>query len=83
MLCNAPIYDGDIPVGFVMIQDIPDYNIYTVWRLMIGEKYQGKGYGRSAMEQVIEKYKKRPGAYLITTWVVDKGNAEEFYKEAG
>ena len=44
------IYDGDIMVGFTMY-DEADYEII---RLMIDQEHQGKGYGRSAMELLIE-----------------------------
>jgi diamine N-acetyltransferase len=78
------IYAGGNPVGLVMVQDIPDWHVYHVWRLMVGSSYQGKGYGREAMEQVIARYKRRPGAYVITTFVAEKeGNAERFYNKLG
>jgi diamine N-acetyltransferase len=78
------IYADDTPVGLVMLQDIPDWHIYAVWRLMVGKRYQRKGFGRDAMEQVIEQYKRRPGAYMLTTFVADKdGNAEGFYRKLG
>ena len=78
------IYADDAPVGLVMLQDIPDWHIYHVWRLMVGRSYQKNGFGRGAMEQVIERYKRRPGAYMLTTFVADKdGNAEGFYIKLG
>lgn len=53
------IYEEDTPVGFLMIgYDTDDYwddapeiakGNYNLWRLMIDEKYQGKGYGREAV----------------------------------
>jgi diamine N-acetyltransferase len=78
------IYADDTPVGLVMVQDIPDWHIYHVWRLMVGRGYQGRGFGRSAMEQVMERYKRRPGAYMLTTFVADRDeNAEGFYTKLG
>jgi diamine N-acetyltransferase len=78
------IYVDGTPVGLVMMQDIPDWHIYAVWRLMIGRQYRGNGFGRNAMEQVIERYKHRPGAYVLTTFVAEKeGNAEDFYRKLG
>lgn len=53
------VYDGEIPVGFIMIGfDIDDYwddapriakGNYNLWRLMIDQTYQKKGYGRKAI----------------------------------
>ena len=44
------IYVEDTPVGLIAY-DLYDYDI---WRLMIDERYQGKGYGRQALNRVIE-----------------------------
>ena len=53
------IYDGKTPVGFMMIgydsddywEDTPDIarGNYSLWRLMIDENYQKKGFGREAV----------------------------------
>ena len=58
------IYNDDEMVGFVMLamDDIYIYNPLPgrngssccLWRLMIEEKHQGKGYGKEAMKLVIE-----------------------------
>ena len=54
------IYDGETMVGYVMIlydYDVPEYD---VWHLMIDRTQQGKGYGRAAMEQVLDRIRKKP-----------------------
>ena len=54
------IYDGETPVGFLMIgYDYPDFcdgeapeyqkNSYLIWRFMIDKNCQRKGYGRAAI----------------------------------
>ena len=53
------IYENDTPVGFLMVgYDTDDYwedapaiakGNYNLWRLMIDERYQGKGYGKEAV----------------------------------
>lgn len=58
------IYDDDLPVGFCMIgfgtddewEDAPAIarSSYNLWRLMIDERYQGKGYGRKAMKLIMD-----------------------------
>ena len=58
------IYDDETPVGFCMIgfgadddwEDAPAVAAgnYNLWRLMIDERYQGKGYGRAAMKLIME-----------------------------
>ena len=39
--------------------------IFHVLRFMIDARYQGRGYGRAAMEQVIERIRAQPEAYVI------------------
>ena len=52
------IYNDDIPVGFIMYGKEPrDNNEYWIDRLMIDEKYQKNGFGKIAMEIIIEKIK--------------------------
>ena len=52
------IYNNDIPVGFLMYGIEPrDNNEYWIDRLMIDEKYQKNGYGKKALEIIIEKIK--------------------------
>ena len=54
------IYDGDIMVGYVMV--IYDYDVpeYDVWHLMIDARYQHRGFGRAAMEQVLTYIAAKP-----------------------
>ena len=53
------IYDGETPVGFLMY----GYNFLHptqqafIQRLMVDEKYQGKGYGRAGMEKMLEIFR--------------------------
>ncbi len=63
------IYDDDKLVGFLMIGfDTDDYwknppeiakNNYNLWRMMIDERYQKKGYGRKAIKLALK---------FIETW---------------
>ena len=58
------IYDDAVPVGFAMIgfgtdeewEDPPAIAVgnYNIWRLMIDRNHQGKGYGKKAMEKILE-----------------------------
>jgi len=78
------IYADETLVGLVLVQDIPDWSVYHVWRLMIGTAFRRRGYGRIAMEQVIERYRRRPGAHAMTTFAANtEGDAEAFYRKLG
>ena len=86
------IYLDDTPIGFVMLRDYSlkykyisskDPDIY-LWRFMIDGHYQGKGYGKKALELVIEYGKSRPNAKEITLHhEPSKGNAGKFYEKLG
>jgi diamine N-acetyltransferase len=75
------IYNDDIPVGFLMYCiDIDDGN-YWIYRFMIGIGFQRKGYGKKAMELLINEIKKDDTHNKILL-DVDKKNdrAVLFYK---
>ena len=53
------IYEGDMPVGFLMYAlnyEHPKQQAY-IQRLMVDEKFQGKGYGRFGMEKMLEIFR--------------------------
>jgi diamine N-acetyltransferase len=53
------IYDGNTPVGFLMYGynfQHPHQQAFII-RLMVDEKYQGKGYGRFGMEKMLETFR--------------------------
>ncbi len=78
------IYDGEQPVGFVMLDDNPAVPRYTLWRLMIDHRFQRKGYGREAIEAVLAHVRGRPGAIELYTSCVDAaGGPGPFYERLG
>lgn len=56
------IYAGESPVGFLMLHDDPEREEYFLWRFMIAAEHQGKGYGRRALDLLVEHVRSRPGA---------------------
>ena len=78
------VYADDEPVGFVMLFDDPDKPEYYLWRFMIAADEQRKGYGRRALELVIEYVRSRPNATeLLTSFVPAPGGPEPFYRSFG
>lgn len=74
----------DVPVGFVMLSIDPDKPEVYLWRFMIDERYQGRGYGRAAIAQVVEHARTVPGATeLLVSWVPADGGPEPFYRGLG
>ncbi len=81
------LYEGEEPVGFIMFDWRPEKKTAEIWRFMIDYRFQGKGYGRRAMELALEKIRRagvfdrvqlyyvpgmrRPGP-CIATWDLGK-----------
>jgi diamine N-acetyltransferase len=78
------IYADDTPVGFIMLSDDPDTPEYFLWRLMIATPYQGLGYGRRAVQCLIDYVKTRPGAKTLGVSCGEgEGSPEGFYRSLG
>ncbi|MBI5029758.1 MAG: GNAT family N-acetyltransferase [Chloroflexi bacterium] len=78
------IYAGKAPVGFMMIIDDPDTPEYFLWRLMIAEPFHGRGYGRQAIQRLVEYVKTRPNAKeLLVSCGQGEGSPEGFYLKQG
>jgi len=59
--------DGDTPVGFLMYGlnfDHPKQQAF-IQRLMVDDKYQGKGYGRFGMQKMLEIFRADPRIRVI------------------
>lgn len=73
------IYDGEIPVGFLMIgfdsddywEDAPEIakGNYNLWRLMIDKQYQGKGYGKEAVKLALDFIGTKPCGEAEYCWL--------------
>jgi diamine N-acetyltransferase len=78
------IYAGPAPVGFLMLHDDADEQEYFLWRLMIAEPYQGRGYGRQAIERLVDYVRTRPGAKeLLVSYHKGERSPEGFYLRLG
>ena len=84
------IYSNESPVGFVMLaDDVPPGNThipwrYYLWRMLIDARFQGRGYGRAALDNVVGYVKTRPGADVLVTSVVSgEGSPMGFYQRYG
>ena len=92
------IYDGDTPVGFLMIgyniideDDDPEklYYIkdsYLIWRFMIVEKYLHKGYGKAAMKLILDYIRTFPcgkAEYCWITYEPENIRAKNLYRLFG
>ncbi|MGM9618275.1 MAG: GNAT family N-acetyltransferase [Oscillospiraceae bacterium] len=70
------IYADESMVGYVMV--IYDYDIpeYDIWHMMIDAAQQGKGYGRAALQLVLDYIRQKPfGASNRVALTCNKDNA--------
>ena len=80
------IYADDAMVGYVMV--IYDYDIpeYDIWHMMIDESKQGLGYGRAALDHVIDYIRTKPfgdSNRVALTCNRDNAHALKLYKSKG
>lgn len=78
------IYAGETPVGLILTSEAEDRGEYFLWRLMIDQRFQGRGYGRSAVQLLIERIRQtdNPKA-LITSHLQVDSNPGRFYEQLG
>jgi diamine N-acetyltransferase len=80
------IYDGAVPVGFVMVSDgatAPGYFPNFLWKLLIDERYQRRGYGTATLDQVVRYFRARGVDVLWTSAGVGDGTPQPFYERYG
>jgi diamine N-acetyltransferase len=78
------IYADETPVGFLMLYDDPDNSDYFLWRYMIDEHYQKLGFGKRAMDLLMEYVRSRPGATeLRLSCHPGEDGPEPFYRRYG
>ena len=80
------IYEGDAMVGYVMV--IYDYDVpeYDIWHMMIDVSKQKRGYGRAALDRVLDYIKAKPfGPSNRVTLTCNKDNIQalNLYKSRG
>lgn len=78
------ILDDDTVVGFLMLDWSEDDRTVGIWRMMIGPDYQGKGYGRAAMEEAIRIIRETGKFDLIyLSYVQENTAAQKLYYSCG
>jgi len=85
------IYNDETPVGFIMVSYYEDDDrgnkgipYYFLWRMMIDENHQNKGYGREAMKLIIEEVKTLPKGESNAFYTSTNGEAAlKLYESSG
>ena len=78
------IYADETPVGFMMLADNPEAPEYFLWRLMIADGHQRKGFGERAIALLVDYVRTRPGATeLQVSYHPGEGSPRDFYLKQG
>jgi len=83
------IYLDQTPVGFIMLhigsdwEDGIDCAGVFLWRFMIAKPYQGKGYGRGAIELLISQLRAMGVPELYTSYDLGPASPKSFYDSLG
>ena len=89
------IWDGDTPVGFAMIgHNSEEYeemaevyrHSYCLWRFMIDQRYQKRGYGRDALKLLLDYIRTFPDgveSLWSTSWEPGNDVAAKLYHDFG
>ena len=86
------IYLGEAPIGFIMLDLYPDprefpeknHRIIYLWRFMIAKEFQGKGYGKKALDMVAKHFGAQGVQILYTSCVKKEADTPyQFYLNYG
>jgi GNAT superfamily N-acetyltransferase len=84
------VYDGDVPVGFVMLSwnCVPRppevFGPWFLWKLLIDRDHQRRGYGREVVQQVADLVRAEGATELLVSYVPEgEGGPGPFYEGLG
>ncbi len=79
------IYYGEIMIGFTMFGLDPDDGNYWIYRFMIDERFQGRGYGHQAMQLVINEIRNANDrtSIVMLGYKPDNEHAKKLYAKTG
>lgn len=79
------IYYGEIMIGFTMFGLDPDDGNYWIYRFMIDERFQGRGYGHQAMQLVISEIRNANDrtSIVMLGYKPDNEHAKKLYAKTG
>ena len=80
------IYAEETPVGFVMIADevaSPDYIAHYLWKLLIDERHQRRGFGTATLDLIADYFRNRGVDTMWTSAGQGEGSPVAFYERYG
>ena len=86
---HRAVFVGDEPVGFVMlswnVEPQPPEIIgpWFLWKLLIDERHQGRGYGSQTVRLIAGLVRAEGAVELLTSYVPEDGGPAGFYQRLG
>jgi diamine N-acetyltransferase len=81
------VFDGSDAVAFIMGSFEPeaelDFFRCGIWRLNVAADRQGQGYGRFAVDAVLDEARRRGNTRATVLWVPGDEGPEEFWRHMG
>ena len=76
------IYNDDLPVGMGMYYDLDDFNAYNLSQFFIDQRYQGKGFGYEAVNQILQLMRE-DGKYdkVVLCYIEGDDAAQKLYEK--
>ena len=78
------IYNDELPVGFMMLDEDIEERCLVIWRLMFPPEHQNKGYGTQVIKEIIQMAK-NSGKYdfMLLDYVPENQIAKHVYEKLG
>ena len=78
------IYADGQPVGFMMLDEDAEERVLVLWRIMFPEEHANRGYGRQAIQMVID-LARASGKYdkMVIDYVPGNERAAHLYEKLG
>ncbi|WP_026866088.1 GNAT family N-acetyltransferase [Jeotgalicoccus marinus] len=71
-------------VGFILLDEDVEEKEYMIWRMMVGEEFQGRGYGKAIVKKVIEAFESDERFdVLIADYVVGNESMKKLLESLG
>lgn len=78
------IMEEETPVGMGLYYDLPDLNAYDLSQIFIDVRYQGKGYGKAATQQILDALRAdRKFDKVVLCYIAGNTAAAKLYESFG
>jgi diamine N-acetyltransferase len=77
------LYDDAKYIGFCLLQVDVKNDYFDIWRIMIDQKYQGKGYGLKALKVIMDYLKNKNAKIIHISHQENNYGVGTLYKKVG